>query len=490
MLPGTTISVDALAQALVALAANGGNVMKAVSGTPDASYMHGIGGLFSTPGLDQRVFSAMLLPSQGLMSRLPAFPSDYDQPLFAILTGQTATTGPEPSAPCGTYPEIGNLKRCAQMLPFGRRGRATQVIDLKRVGRMVNRGEMADYQLIGNPFGQPGMGPSPNLPGMDGTNNVLNDEIKSQMFKLGVAMQRDFARDLFVSTPWNNPSPDPNAMTKYYYGLESLVNTGYKDAQAGSLCPAADSLVRNFGNQNISVAGSAGPNIVTELVYQYRYVNRKAQLIGVSAEWKWVIKPQLFYELTSVWPCSYYTNRCTTAATGNTNFTDAKAMTEMRDEMRIGSFLWIDGQKVEVIQDVSAPETELGNGTFAGETFLVPWTVDGVPSIFLEYFNYNGQMGPIKAAAAMLAPGFNTFQASDGGRFLITYLTPTGTCVQFQAESETRLILRTPFLATRTINIRYTPAIPEASPFPDSSYFQNGGITNTNGLNPYFYPIN
>jgi hypothetical protein len=75
------------------------------------------------------------------------------------------------------------------MLPFGRRGRATQVIDLKRVGRMVNRGEMADYQLIGNPFGQPGMGPSPNLPGMDGTNNVLNDEIKSQMFKLGVAMQ-------------------------------------------------------------------------------------------------------------------------------------------------------------------------------------------------------------------------------------------------------------------------------------------------------------
>jgi hypothetical protein len=74
MLPGTTISVDALAQALVALAANGGNVMKAVSGTPDASYMHGIGGLFSTPGLDQRVFSAMLLPSQGLMSRLARFP--------------------------------------------------------------------------------------------------------------------------------------------------------------------------------------------------------------------------------------------------------------------------------------------------------------------------------------------------------------------------------------------------------------------------------
>ena len=482
---------QALALGRALLQALGGNMAtKAVGTPPNASYLHGLGGLFATPALERPVFSAMLLPQAGLQSQLPIVSSEFDYPNYAILTGQTASSPTtEPSAACGTYPEIGNLKRCVQQMPFGRYGRSTQIIDITRVGRVRDRGETVDLQLIGDPFSRPGVGTNvPTLPGVQGSGNVLNDEIAGQMFKLGVGLVRDFAKNIYTSSPDSNPSADPQSMTKYFNGLQKLVNTGYKDAQAGSLCPAADSLVRNFANQNISVSGPAGPAIVKELVYQSRYLRRKAEMIGYGegVVWKFVVRPAMFYELTAVWPCSYYTNRCTTTDTANTTFVDAKGLTDMRDEMRVGNFLWIDGKKIPVILDESLPEAEIGNGVFFSDIYLLPFTVDSIPTLYLEYYKYDTA---IAAARNVYGPNANLyFDISDNGRFLITKLVPTGTCVQFQAQTETRLILRTPFLASRTINTRYSPLIHEAEPFTDSGYYQNGGITTTQGLNPYFYP--
>ena len=483
-MPQAIDNQQALTLGRALLAALGGSVpmaQKAAPGTPDASYMHGLGGLFATPAIERPVFSAMLLPQAGLQSQLPLVASDFDYPNYAIMTGLTATSGTDPSAACGTYPEIGNLKRVVTQLPFGRRGRATQVIDITRLGRIRDRGESVDLQFIGNAFDRDGVNASvPSLPGMQGSGNVLNDEISAQLFKLGAGMARDFARDLYTATPFSNPSPDPQSMTKYYYGLQSLVNTGYKDAQAGQLAPAADSLVRSFGNANISIAGAAGPAFVKELVYQARYLYRKAEQIGyggTAVDWAWVMRPSMFYEVTAVWPCSYYTNRCTSTDTGNTNFTDAKALTEMRDEMRTGNFLWVDGRKIPVILDEAMPETEIGNGVFTSDIFYLPLKVDGIPTLYMEYFKYDKA---IAAARTAYGPGAQVyFDVTDNGRFLVSKLTPTGTCIQFQAQFETRLVLRTPFLASRTTNVRYTPLIHEAEPFTTSSYFANGGITTT-----------
>jgi hypothetical protein len=77
---------------------------KAVSTTPTTTYAHGPGGLLSAPGLSKDIINAMLLPHMGVQSRLPSYPSNEANPLYAILTGVTATSGSEPTGVCDDPP--------------------------------------------------------------------------------------------------------------------------------------------------------------------------------------------------------------------------------------------------------------------------------------------------------------------------------------------------------------------------------------------------
>lgn len=487
-MPSTNQTIDptALGSALLNLVngqSGGSTANKAVSGTPNASYMHGYGGLFSTPGVRAPVFSAMGLPVSGLLKRLPAIANDEDYPLFAILTGQTGNTGTQPTGLCPDYPVVGNLKVCRQYMPFGRRGISSQVFDITRVGRRNDRSEMLDFQLIGNALA--GSNQAPNVPGLlgNGSGDILNNEILSQWYKMAVGLVYSTSADLWAA--------NHDTSTIDFYGAQKLINTAYRDALQGTLCPAADSLVRNFGSLTIG-QGANGAALVSELVYQYRFVRNLASHIGVKATWAYVMRESMFYEVTAVWPCSYYTNRCTT--NGNTNFTDAEALTRMRDEMRgnlddyTGQFLWVDGQKVEVIIDDTIPETQSAGGKFVSDIYLLPMTVNNLPVTFIEYFNYDGANGPVKAAQALGGANQQYVMSVDGGRFLLIYKTPTNTCFQYQMQTELRLIERTPFLATRTTNVGYVPLIANRNFDPAApSNYVDGGIINNNGFNPPFY---
>jgi hypothetical protein len=487
-LPNQTIDPTALGSALLNLVngqSGGSTAIKAVSGSPNAQYMHGYGGLFSTPGVRAPVFSAMGLPVSGLLARLPAIPNDEDYPLFAILTGQTDNTGTQPLGNCPDYPVVGKLKACRQNMVFGRRGIATEVFDITRVGRRNDRSEMLDFQLIGNALAGGQQGAKTGIPGIfgNGGGDILNNEIMAQMYKMAVGFVYETSADLWTA------NHDTSAIDMY--GLQKLVNTGYRDVLQGVPCTAADSLVRPFGSATIG-QGVNGAVLVAELVYQYRYVRNIANHTRVKATWAFVMRESLFYEVTAVWPCSYYTNRCTT--NGNTNFTDAEALTRMRDEMRgdidnyTGQFLWVDGQKVEVIIDDTVPETMSAGGKFVSDIYLLPMTVNNLPVTFIEYFNYDGPNGPIKAAQALGGGAQNFVMSVDGGRFLIIYKTPTNTCFQYQMQSEMRLILRTPFLAARTTNVGYVPLIANRNYDPNSaSFYDGGGIQNNNGFNPPYY---
>jgi hypothetical protein len=84
-----TIDPNALAQALVMLAAQGQRT-KAVSATPrSGGYAHGAYGLMSAPGMSRDVINAMMLPHLGLMKLLSSHPTVEDYAFYGILTGQT-----------------------------------------------------------------------------------------------------------------------------------------------------------------------------------------------------------------------------------------------------------------------------------------------------------------------------------------------------------------------------------------------------------------
>lgn len=461
---------------------------KAVSSTPSTVMGHGPGGLFSHPALERPVFSAMVLPAVGLASALPVRPTVVTDPLFGILTGVTATTGSEANGVCDDPPTAGLAKLCKHSFPLGRLSRQTRVFDLDNFGKYADRADRSDYLLYGNAAGGlAGENPMvPTLPGVAGASQALNNEIAKALFEFGVTWSRDFARLVYSGNPTNNTA---GGGYKEFYGLETLVNTGYRDAETGVACPAADSIVRDFGSKGVA-ANSA--EIVKAITYTWRnlkYLASRANLDPVR--WALAMSFGMFYELTEIWPVGYLT-RSVTVPSGSTHFVDSSDVQRLRDGMRgdlytrNGQYLMIDGQQVPVVIDDAIPETEVGAGVFESDLYFVPLTVlGGTPVTYWEYFDYTVTGGALEAAR-ILAPG-ESYYTSDGGRFFWHKKPPTNFCVQVLAKTEPRLLLLTPYLAARISNVRYTPLEHERSPFTESAYFADGGVTSRAGYGPSYY---
>lgn len=449
--------------------------LKAIS-TVTSTYGHGTGGLFSMPGLSRPVFSAMLLPNTGLQSRLVARPSMDMNPIYGIFTGVTATTGSEPADVCADPPTAGLSKLCMHTFVFARQARQTRAFDIDRAGLVTNRGEFLDLQLMNNPFDVSPDNPSvPQFPGGVNAADVLRSEAGKAIFELGVAWSRDFAKEVYTGNPTNN-----SGARTYYYGLDTLINTGYRDAESGVACPAADSIVRSFGN---AVIGTSGQTAVTTITYMYRNLKYIAEKTGLApAKWLLTMRFGLFYELTQVWPIAYYTVRNSVTDSGQFMMNDGKALIDLRDKMRNERFLLIDGEQVEVVLDEAITETESPAGQFTSTVYFVPLTVmGGTPVTYFEYVNYNSPMGAMDMGN-VFAPG--SYQASDGGRFLWHKKPPANFCVQMVAKTQPRLLLLTPMIAARLTNVRYIPYMHERGSFTDDGYFVNGGRTDRAGWPP------
>lgn len=464
-----TIDYEALANALVAKSKT---TTKAFSGTSNYSYGHGSGGVFSYPGLSSPVFSAMALPYTGLIDNLPSQVTTETDPVFALLTGQTATSGTEPDGVCENAPQAGLLKLCMQSFRFGRRARRTPNIDLTRVGAIRNRSDFTDLKLIGNPArGTAG------FPTMPGAGNPLADEYAKAAFELGVAMKRDFAREFFTGNPSNNSA---NGGTAYYYGLDTLINTGYRDVITGTACPAADSLIASAQNNIVNTNPTYYVQTITDM---YRHLKYRAIQFGLApAEIALVGSYGLFQALTDIWACSYMSYRCDTATAGRPIVTNSSDVEQMTREMRQGlgtpgtQYLLIDGEKVKFIVDETITET-VASGVWSTQLYFVPLTVLGGTRVtYMDYFD----MSAATEGARLYAPQ-GAIKTSDGGRYLWSFEYSNG-CVAFQIVTKPRLVLRTPQIAGRLHTIRYTQQFAPRSWEVGNTYHYNGGATTLAGI--------
>ena len=487
------IDYQKLAAAAIALQAGGRQ--KAVSSTPTTIYGHGVtgpqpngvAGLFSFPGLEPDITNAMVMPRLGLLDLLPSRTSIYDNPLYGIMTGVTASTGSEPSGVCDDPPVAGLMKLCTHAFVWGRFSRMTPVMDIDRAGRFINRSDFNDLQLVGDPLGP--LAQAGIVPQINGNPALaLRDETQKKLFELAVAWGRDFASILYDGSPTNNTA---NGGYKEPYGLDILINDGYRDAETGVACPAADSIIRSFGSLNIN---DNGFDIVNEITYIYRNLQYNATRMGLSpVTWTLSMPWGLFYELTAVWPCAYSTYRCTTLGENNRGVIDIMDQNRMRDDMRgdvftqTGQYLLIDGQRVPVVLDDGIAETNLPGSSFSSGIYFVPLRVLGNrPATFIEYVNYDGPMGAMEMARELAPAG--SYYTTNGGRFLWHNKPPTNFCVQKLAKTEWRVILETPQIAARLTDIVYTPLIQVRSWDPaNTSYYVNGGSTNRNGYGPSWY---
>lgn len=441
------------------------------AGTTPGAQVHGPGGLLATPGLNRQVANAMILPT-GISGRLPVRASTDTNEIFAILTGLTTSTGSEPTAACADWPLVGQFKACRQQHPFGKQGRQSQVLDILNAGQVINRGEFTDNVLWGQPRAD-----AHALAETVDWNRALQTEYEKKIAELYTGYFRDYARYIYTGNPQTTAGSQG---WQQYRGLDLLVATGKRDAISGTLCPAADSIVYDFNGTNATTNGSTVYAVIANVVTN---LERLAQQLGFEVKWALTMRYGAFWALTNIWPCVYATSGCGVNTVIRTQ--SLEEATRMRDDMRQGKYLLIEGKRYEVIVDDAITETPAAGGVvgnYQSDVYFLPLTANGEPSLFWEYFAFNQQA---TAAAARMAPG-NFFEALQNGRFLFERLSPTHTCVQAAIIERPRLILMTPFLAAKFQNLRYTISIHERDALPTETYFTNGGGVNT--PLPYFYP--
>lgn len=439
-----------------------------------APYLHGPGGLFGVSGLDRDVFSTRIQPI-GLASMLPAIGSRYTNPLFAYITGFLAGSTVEAETPCGEPPYAGSMKVCYQTAEFGLKQARTREIELNKLGQLIDRGEFTDLRLVNDPLVTELSGIFPGLPPQGQI--LAGREVLARWLELGVTMQNWLADTLWNGNPANN-----NAGGGYREppGLGILVGTVKVDALSNVACPSLYSDVKNFNYGNISTA--TNPDIVRLMAEVMRMLRHNASRMNMGAtEWVIVMREGLFYELTAIWPCVYLTDRCTlndTAKIDPVPMVNVESGIRMRDEMRNGKYLLIDGVRVPVVIDDALTELTSGDsnrvpiGCYASDIYILPLTVrGGLPVLYWEYFDYMAGVMPGVGDGRL-----GNFFWTDAGRYMWTF-RQTAWCVYWQTKIEPRIVLKTPHLAGRINNVVYCPIQHERTPFPTDPYFVNGGAT-------------
>lgn len=464
----------------------GSTGFKAASGEPIGPYMHGPGGLFGVSGIERDVFSTRI-QARGLAARLPAMGNTSMYPLFAYITGYQDVSGTNPSGVCATPQTAGAMKNCLQTAVFGRKAFQTRELEVNRVGQLNNRGEFIDLQVVNDPL-VPQIGGSifPNIP--EQGQILAGREMLARMLEVGVAFSNWFLRKLYDGNPVNNTA---GGGYKEFPGLDILIGTTKVDALTNIACPSLASDIKSFNQGRVDTI-TTGNDIVNVVTYMARYLRHNAEFMGFG-DTKWVLtmRADLFYELTAVWPCSYLTYRCAFRNTDGTQIVNVSASDQiaMRDAMRAGNYLLIDGVQYEVVIDdgivennrSSAP-TQIPIGGYSSDIYFVPLTVrGGIPVTYWEYFDYD------KGSMQSVQDGHYTNEFwTDGGKYMWSKQANTGWCTLLWAKIEPRVILRTPQLAGRIQDVVYVPLQHVRDSLPGDYYFVNGGVSTARAAPSYY----
>jgi hypothetical protein len=312
-------------------------------------------------------------------------------------------------------------------------------------------------------------------PGNLNQSQVLDLVIKSEMVGVGVAFERKLSQLLWQGTPANN-----NAGGGYaeFPGLDSQIATGQVDADTNVAVPAADSDVKEF---NYNLVDGVNLDIVEYLSMLEYYLRDTARRTGMMpVTWAVVMRPELWFELSAVWPCRYLTHRCTEIDGTSPMVINDNVNVSIRDQMRSGMYLDINGIRYPVIVDDGIFEhTNINNanvpaGHYASSIYMVPLRIRGnFPVTYWEYKDYRGVQPEI---GVMGAGQRNVPFWTDNGRFLWVY-RDNSFCFDLQAKIESRVVLRTPHRAGRIDHVLYSPLQHLKSPVPDSPYHFDGGVS-------------
>lgn len=424
----------------------------------------GYNGLLSDYGVRPDMYTTAPR-TDSLFAEIPLFPSEILNEKIEILTGVTDVQGTNPTGFCGTPPTFGNLKVCQQIYSFGKFYLGSGVIDLTTVGSLVNRAD-TPRQLLNSGRVDNRLVPSilADMP-FD-----TRDERASLLYTAGFGIERAFDRVSITGSTANTGNSAETGFIQEFNGLDALIKTGYVDADTSQACPAADSKVITFGaNINNTIAGGDGRDLVEALVDLYTAQRDLAEMLGLVVDFRFVMTRAMFRVVSEVWACNYSTSRCSQGDFALNVY--ANDVVTLRDNMQRGSYLLISGEQIPVRFASGIPQ---GGGvtanSFTQDIYLVPMRVNGEASLYMDYFPMDN---PYVQRFADMMPE-RTYM--NNGLYAVSP-SRTQNCIQFSFAAKPRLILRTPFLAGRLDDITFTDLRGTRTPYPDESFYANGGVT-------------
>lgn len=451
---------------------------KIAAGNPTGPYTHGPGGLFSMVSGQYPILNAMIMPD-GLLSALPSrvVSPHYVADQIDTLTGVTAGTGDEPEGVCDQPIRAGNKKLCQLYSPFGRQSVAARELDILRLPKRRDKFEdmafTADFPIN---FGQD----NPMWPSMDASGTAISrNEVANRILEMGVEFQRLVCPQVYAGTPVNNTGNGLNSGHMEPLGLEYWINVGNKlDMRSGAVCSALDSDVKDFDYGKIE---GTDPDIVGHIIWMWKYLQNNAQKMRLGPV-SYIISmpPEMWHELTFVWPCRYDTYRCQNSAGNNPIVLNDELNVRQRLEMLNGKYLMIEGVRVPVITDDCAPsvnwlqDANVAEGEFAGTIWFIPVTIMGRrPATEIQIMDQNESV----RLAGVLARNARVW-TTDGGAFIWTATDGgNGLCHDMQFTCEWRINMYTPQLAGRIDNVAYSPLQNFRDYDPEGMYFKDGGVT-------------
>lgn len=447
-----------------------------VANAHEAAQIHGVNGIWGTDcGLERGILSTMVGPEEGILSYIPAAPTNIDIIKYGAITGWRPDETPEPDYPCENAPR-GVYSSCRLQFELGHIKRDGMTIEITQAISRANRGD-EEFFLMGA-MNRDVMGglSSSSVTGDFGT-QALNVATVMQMQSIAKAFANEVSSMVWIGDP-TAPAP---ANTEHggkisFWGLDNLVKTGYRDSVNNNLCPTMDSAVYDFDYENvcdgeITVNGTEF-NIVTLLAvaeWRNRSLAESSHLNPVTGVI--VMHPALWQELTACYPCLYNTDRCSTNVVLNDGIT-----VRQRDEYRNGMFLPINGKTYIVVtdwnipvQDATTTPGELSGTELASDIFFIPLRVLGnVPVTWLRYKDFR-RAAPERAV--LDARGFPLpFVWTDDGKYMLSY-EYVNFCYEITGILEPGLVFRTPQLAWRINNVKWNYPIPLRSPIPGDTNF-------------------
>jgi hypothetical protein len=425
---------------------------------------HGPGGLMTFPGVRPDMYS--LVPRVGTFaSSLPIRPSKDAVPLWEFLTGVTAQTGTNPDTTCGTPPVAGKLKIAQITAPFGTFYKATDQMNISDAGLRINRSD--ENRRLRTPVGNIAENPFVPVP-PNASAESFNTWLGKAYMEFGQGAMLDFARVDWRGDPTKLPAATVLGFIKEYRGLDGWIKTGYVDLESGNTVASLDSQVVNYNATLSSTFVVAAVNMYDNLLMQ-------AELTNVpNTMWDIVVHPRMKSDLFDIWACNYHTARCLPASNAAVRL-DSQEVTRLRDAMRNGNYLLINGEQVRVLWDAGIDATQSeATGIWTSDFYFVP-REDGMGNdlTYREYLPYDGTNQDMNEIVAQSGGEYRTL---NGGFYLMTFIR-TVFCIQWVFTNKSRIIMERPDLAGRLDNVQFTNTSTANDPFPGSTYHKNGGTT-------------